>query len=74
MNIAFDATAGERERLSLEPLLINPVPRSGIVLGKWLAAVLFSSIGILLTLASVVLALQRVPLQELGVQLKVGAP
>lgn len=74
MNIAVDATAGERERLSLEPLLINPVPRSGIVLGKWLAAVLFSSIGVLLTLASVMLALQRVPLQELGIQLKVSAP
>ena len=30
MQIATDATAGERERGSLEPLLINPVPRSAL--------------------------------------------
>ncbi|WP_410968580.1 ABC transporter permease subunit, partial [Salmonella sp. SAL4443] len=29
-----DATAGERERQSLEPLLINPVRRRTFVLGK----------------------------------------
>ena len=38
MTIAIDATAGERERGSLEPLLANPVPTATIVLGKWLAA------------------------------------
>ena len=27
MQIATDATAGERERGSLEPLLVNPAPR-----------------------------------------------
>ncbi len=34
---ALDATAGERERGSLEPLLMTPVPRAAIVLGKWAA-------------------------------------
>ena len=29
MQIATDSTAGERERGSLEPLLVNPVPRGG---------------------------------------------
>jgi sodium transport system permease protein len=38
MTVAIDATAGERERGSLEPLLANPVPTATIVLGKWLAA------------------------------------
>ena len=35
LNAALDTTAGERERGSLEPMLMNPVPRSAIVLGKW---------------------------------------
>ena len=38
MTIAIDATAGERERGSLEPLLANPVSSATLVLGKWLAA------------------------------------
>ncbi len=32
---ALDTTAGERERGSLEPLLVNPVPIGALVLGKW---------------------------------------
>lgn len=32
---ALDTTAGERERGSLEPLLVNPVALSALVLGKW---------------------------------------
>ena len=35
LNAALDTTAGERERGSLEPLLMNPTARLGLVLGKW---------------------------------------
>jgi sodium transport system permease protein len=35
LNAALDSTAGERERGSLEPLLMNPAPRLALVLGKW---------------------------------------
>jgi sodium transport system permease protein len=35
LNAALDTTAGERERGSLEPLLMNPTARMSIVLGKW---------------------------------------
>jgi sodium transport system permease protein len=35
LNAALDTTAGERERGSLEPLLMTPVPRAALVLGKW---------------------------------------
>jgi len=35
LHAALDTTAGERERGSLEPLLMTPLPRSAIVLGKW---------------------------------------
>lgn len=37
LNAALDTTAGERERGSLEPLLMTPAPRAAIVLGKWAA-------------------------------------
>lgn len=35
LGAALDTTAGERERGSLEPLLLTPVRRSALVLGKW---------------------------------------
>ncbi len=41
--IAIDTTSGERERGSLEPLLINPVERWVLMLGKFLAALLFTA-------------------------------
>ena len=37
MYLAIDATAGERERGSLEPLLTVPVPRAHLIYGKILA-------------------------------------
>jgi sodium transport system permease protein len=50
MNVAMDTVAGERERQSLLPLLMNPVRRREIVLGKWLAVGLFSLGGLILNL------------------------
>ena len=37
LHAALDTTAGERERGSLEPLLMNPVSLLALVLGKWAA-------------------------------------
>jgi sodium transport system permease protein len=37
MNLAMDAMAGERERRSLVPLLLTPVSRLNLVVGKWIA-------------------------------------
>ena len=37
LNAALDTTAGERERGSLEPLLMNPAERWALVVGKWVA-------------------------------------
>jgi sodium transport system permease protein len=56
MFLAIDATAGERERQSLEPLLINPVARSHILLGKLAAISLFSLCGVTLSLAAFTVA------------------
>jgi sodium transport system permease protein len=35
LHAALDTMAGERERGSLEPLLMNPTSRAALVLGKW---------------------------------------
>jgi sodium transport system permease protein len=52
MNVAMDVMAGERERQSLLPLLMNPVSRLTVIVGKWLATSLFSVLGVAVTLAS----------------------
>ena len=49
LNAALDTTAGERERGSLEPLLMNPASRLSLVLGKWGAV---TSVGLLIALLS----------------------
>ncbi|MEJ6515974.1 MAG: ABC transporter permease [Pseudomonadales bacterium] len=71
MGIAVDSTAGERERKTIEPLLINPIERHDIVIGKWLAASLFSCLGMVLTLVLCVLAMSQVPLEEIGLNFHV---
>lgn len=48
--LILDATAGERERQSLEPLLATPAPRGAIVSGKIAAACLLALTSLLLTL------------------------
>jgi sodium transport system permease protein len=40
LTAALDSTSGERERGSLEPLLMNPAPHMALVLGKWGAVAL----------------------------------
>lgn len=74
MAIAVDATAGERERGSLEPLLLNPVPRSVLVIGKWLAAVVFALGCVILTLICCVFVLEYTPVRDLGLRLDLGVP
>jgi sodium transport system permease protein len=49
LNAALDTTAGERERGSLEPLLMNPASRLSIVIGKWGAV---AAVGMLIALLS----------------------
>jgi sodium transport system permease protein len=49
LNAALDTTAGERERGSLEPLLMNPASRLALVVGKWGAV---ASVGMLIAVLS----------------------
>ncbi|KGM53145.1 sodium ABC transporter permease [Lysobacter daejeonensis GH1-9] len=48
--LILDATAGERERQSLEPLLATPAPRSAVVSGKIAAACALGMVSLLLML------------------------
>lgn len=68
---AVDSTAGERERGSLEPLLLNPVSAEAIAIGKWLAAAVFSGGGLLLSLGLMLTILLKLPLSELGIRLRI---
>ena len=52
MFIALDSTAGERERGSLVPLLLNPVSRMHLMVGKWIAVAFFALAGLALNLAA----------------------
>lgn len=72
--LAIDTTAGERERRSLEPLLLNPAPRWALASGKFLAAVAFGVVGTALSLAFVMAVLRRVPLELLGVRATLDLP
>lgn len=59
MNIAMDVVAGERERKSLLPLLMNSVTRRDIVLGKWLAVTVFSTAALMINLVAFPFVLSR---------------
>jgi sodium transport system permease protein len=72
MPVASDSTAGERERGSLEPLLIIPIPRWHLVMGKWLAATGAAMLSMLMTLSVTLLVLSRLALEELGIRNQIG--
>jgi sodium transport system permease protein len=72
MQIATDSTAGERERGSLEPLLVNPAPRHVFAAGKWLAATLAAMLSVIITTTLVIVMLRYIPLQELGIRFRIG--
>jgi len=72
MPLALDATAGERERQSLEPLLATPAAAHEIVVGKWLAVAAFAALVVVVTLAGFALTLSFAPLPPVGVPFLFG--
>lgn len=73
MYLAIDTTAGERERQSLESLLVNPATRAQIVLGKLGATFSFAMVSMMLSLVAFAIAFQHVPLDRLGMKVDFGA-
>jgi sodium transport system permease protein len=72
MALAIDTTAGERERQSLEPLLVNPVSRGRILIGKLGATSAFAVTTLLLSIFAFSLAGQFLPTEKLGMSLQIG--
>lgn len=58
--LAIDATSGERERGSLEPLMTLPVPRWQLMLGKYLAAYVFTAFALVLQMVAFYMAFRSV--------------
>ncbi len=67
MAVALDATAGERERQSLEPLLMTPARPAELVTGKWLAVAFFDALVVVITLTGYYLTLRFAPLPAVGI-------
>jgi len=72
MAAALDTTAGERERMSLEPLLTTPVGPLELATGKWLAVSLLNAAAVVLTLSGFYLALRFAPLPAVGIPFLFG--
>jgi len=73
MQLAVDATAGERERQSLEPLLATPASREAIISGKILATAAFTLLSVLVTLVMYRVAFALVPADRVDTSLAVPA-
>jgi sodium transport system permease protein len=71
-HLAMDTTAGEKERKSLEPLLINPVPRWQIMSGKMITTTVFAMASLALTLVSFRIVLPYMPVGAFGMDLTLG--
>jgi sodium transport system permease protein len=67
MAFALEATAGERERASLEPLLMTPASTLEIAIGKWLSLALFVLVIVFITIGGFYLTLAFAPLPAVGV-------
>lgn len=72
MYLAIDTTAGERERQSLEPLLINPVARSSVMLGKLLATAIFATASLILCITAFSLTSGLIPSERMAISIKLG--
>ena len=70
--LIIDATAGERERQSLEPLLATPASRGAVVSGKIAAACVIGLMSLLLTLIAFKIGAQFSP--GIGRQMDVSTP
>ncbi len=74
MQLAIDATAGERERQSLEPLLATPASREAIISGKILATAVFTLLSVLITLLMFRVVFALVPTEHADMSMDVPWP
>jgi len=70
--LSIDATAGERERGSLEPLLTTPVRRDHLIYGKILAACAYMTLSLVLSVTALSIVLRFVGLEGFGMSVNFG--
>jgi len=71
VGFSADMTAGERERRSLESLLITPAATFSIYLGKWLTSTLLTITILIIQLALLAIAFRLLPFNQLGLRVDV---
>jgi sodium transport system permease protein len=74
LTAALDTTAGERERGSLEPLLMNPSARAALVAGKWGAVAVVAMLIALLSCFSFLPGQWLLKSESLAALFRFGAP
>jgi len=72
MYLAIDTMAGEKERNSLEALLLNPIKRSHLLIGKLFATISFGLITMTVTLITFKLVMPFMPLEDMGMSIDLG--
>ena len=72
VGFSADMTAGERERRSLESLLITPASSTALVLGKWCNSFSLTLMVSLVEVILLVVAFAYVPFKELGLRVDVS--
>ena len=60
LSAALDTSAGERERKTLESLLLTPAPRGNILIGKILAVSVISLVAAIAAITSMLIALSQI--------------
>ena len=72
LGFSADMTAGERERRSLESLLITPASSTALVLGKWCNSFSLTLMVVLVEVTLLIAAFAYVPFKELGLRVDVS--
>lgn len=71
VGFSADMTAGERERRTLESLLITPINRTALYLGKWATALSITFMVLIFQLIALSIALHFLPFDQLGMRVDV---
>lgn len=71
MSLSIDMTAGERERLTLEPLLAQPISTATIMIGKWVTAFFMAMAGSVTTITVLAIILSFTPTPDIEIHLNI---
>ena len=69
--VAIDTTAGERERKSLEPMLVHPISSLQIMLGKWFIVVAYGIFATIIATVVTATVFDFISLKSLGIDPKI---